>query len=188
MTITNVGRNITCQDWGPDPFWGLQGATGGVVLDHRTGKKIPIICGGEWSWITNRTKESKCYALRPTGGIEVVARMKTARSWAASIVVNGSLFVTGGYSLFEAVGWLTNFRRNLKTSEIITLGGQQTSISGPLLPEPMARHCFVKLNQSHAVAITIKGSVYLYDIGNQTWSPLLKVPLKDPKQGCDLLV
>ncbi len=86
---------------------------------------------------------------------------------AASIVVNGSLFVTGG---------LNDTSVELNTSEIITLGGQQASISGPLLPEPMSRHCFVKLNQSHAVAITWSGSVYLYDIGNQTWTRLQSVP------------
>ena len=74
MSVTNVGRNITCQSWGLDPFYGLNGATGGVVLDKRTGKQTPILCGGQWQ--QNKTIESKCFAIRPTGA-EVVTEMQT---------------------------------------------------------------------------------------------------------------
>ncbi len=171
ITITNVGRNITCQNWGTDPLQGLRWSTGGIVLDHDSGKPTPVVCGGRWD--KNKTEENKCYAIRPSG-VEVVAEMKTPRYGAASIVVNGSLLVTGGSSL--------------NTTEMISIS--VPSIPGPpLKPSLFFGHCFVKLNQSHAVAIAeFGGDVYLYDIANQTWLPLASPPSRSNIDLCGHLV
>ncbi len=117
----------------------------GGLLDYSGDKNAKMICGGA----IEGGQEDKCFHLSAASSKQWIpgeTRMSGGRIRAASIVIdidNGkALWVTGGYRKKLGV---------LKSTELVSV--KHGSNSGPDLPEPLHRHCLVKLNSSSAMLI-----------------------------------
>ena len=132
--------------------------TGGVI-----GGK-PVLCGGE----TNGTESSACYAYNKTSDLwTLLANMVVPRRGPAGAVVNGALWVTGGYKAGQGIN------SYLKTTEFIFPNG--TTSDGPDLPEARWRHCMVTLHDTRVMIIGTEGlmdgkSVEIFDPDTNTFS------------------
>ena len=100
-------------------------SSGALVNDHI------VICGGDTGDISAPETDS-CYKFGEDRQWKNFAQMSRARSASASVAIPDGIWVTGGSEEDEI----------LKTTEIIFLN--ETSVPGPLLPEPRYTHCLLK--------------------------------------------
>ncbi len=111
-----------CQDYLPYPnSFGKYAASGGL-MDNKT----PMICGGAYA-------SDKCLFL---GNEDTQATMISERYFASELMVNNSLWITGGY----------NGTHSLQSTEYVRPG--ESSILGPRLPKTMYQHCAVMINET----------------------------------------
>ncbi len=150
-------------------------ATGGLI-----GGKTPVVCGGTKS---GRSARQTCYIMEP-GKNPRSKMMLTPRLHSASIGLGSSLFVTGGYGIGSKV---------LSSTEFVH-SGQQVGSSGPSLPIPLNRHCFVRFNSTTALAISgqsdqnqYNGQTYFYWIQDQKWTTGPSVSIPRYSHACGLL-
>ena len=85
MIDLSESGNYQCSNWIDYPI-GVQRATGGLVGD------LAVICGG-WSGID---AIDECYKVTANKAV-LLGKMTTKRAFAASVVINDFLWVTGGW-------------------------------------------------------------------------------------------
>ena len=108
-------------------------AAGGVIGG------MPVFCGGK----TSSGEESACYAYNNTlDSWTLLANMAVSRRNAAAAVVNGALWVTGGYNTADSY---------LASSEFIFPNG--TTSDGPDIPEDRIKHCMVTMHDGRVMLL-----------------------------------
>lgn len=101
----------------------VESAVGGVLKGH------PVICGG----YNNGIYSQKCFKLAMDGSQWTqIANLRIARAEASAIVVNNSLWITGGHDKGTY----------LMSTELVTLDKEPSK--GYDLYEPLALHCMVR--------------------------------------------
>ena len=110
---------IACFKQIPDyPISDLTHATGGVL------ENIPIICGGystEENWddyTITRTYRDECFTLFEGNWVQETS-MITPRVGAASVVINDTLWVTGGTEDHTLTTELVSLQRGQNLTEIV---------------------------------------------------------------------
>ena len=151
--VIDLKSNNTCTNLQEFPI-AISYASGGVIDGS------PMICGGygKASRYGSDQDQNKCYAYdKSSQAWKCHAYLKRRRRLHSSVVMNGALWVLGGY----------NDRQSLDTTEYIHANG--TVVAGPNLPAAIHGHCSVTL---HDGKIMIMGG-YLYFAINtvQIFSP-----------------
>ena len=151
----------------------MGGATGAIVSGH------PIICGG-WSGEPDFVAYSECYHYNKDSNNWIfLTNMTEKRMYSASVVINGSLFVMGGFrghSLGEQ-----------SSTEYVSPDGY-ASQPGPELPSARYGHCAVKLSTGQVMllgGVLESKSVITFDHHTETFNTSLP-PLKFDREhfGC----
>ncbi len=147
----------------------VSSATGGLLL----AENALVVCGGI-EGEGNGVISDKCYAMTSQNKNHTnQIKMTTPRVYAASIAIDGKLFVTGGYE--PKSGGLSS------TEYVGPLGGPN---AGPDLPVKLYHHCFARLNQTTAFAASglisprvYSRTSYFFDISQESWTtgPDLKI-------------
>ena len=148
-------------------------ATGAIVSGH------PMICGGlsktnpVWSpseWGTECYRHSKV-----SNSWIFSANMNTNRLYSASVMLNGTLFVMGGFG-------------GLSSTEYVSPDGD-ASRPGPDLPNPRAEHCAVKLSTGQVMLVGGyggyggSGMATMFDPDTETFDTLLPSLSADLRNG-----
>lgn len=107
----------------------VSGAAGGLISGN-----IPMICSGSNGYLPDEDYR-KCFALKDKKW-KHVANLQTARNHMASVVLNGKLLLSGGW-----IKW----RQATKSSELVSEDKSTFTFD---LPQPLAHHCIVKINES----------------------------------------
>ena len=114
---------------------GVNSATGAIVSGH------PMICGG-WSGFT---AYSECYRYKKDSNTWVfLTNMTEKRMYSASVMLNGSLFVMGGFR-GHSLGAQSS-------TEYVSPDGDAPH-PGPELPAARYGHCAVKLSTGQVMLL-----------------------------------
>ena len=133
-----VDLSSNCSASLPDYPKEVRGTTGQFLNDSA------IICGGEHDDNEGRYS-NECYSLeKGANHFETITPMKAARGYAKSIVTQGKMWVTGGYEDDDFYG-----RRLLASTDFIP----KSSFGEPNLPEPIAKHALVSINETTTMLI-----------------------------------
>ena len=165
IDLENPDNN--CEDYFPYPIsTGNSDSVGGLLENS-----FPIICGG----YSDSFSKDECFIL---GYDTVQAKMSIERSFAASLVVNNSLWILGGQS--EGI--------RINSTEFITLDSDP--VKGPDMPEALIYHCVLKVNDTTVFlsgGYTTSRKTYFYNMGDAVWSegPDMKIPRYG--HGCGLV-
>ena len=128
----------SCTNLTKYPISPISSATGAIVSGH------PMICGG-WSGLPELVAYSECYHYNKDSSNWIfLTNMMEKRMYSASVVINGSLFVMGGFRGHSA-GALTS-------TEYVSPDGD-ASQPGPELPSARYGHCAVKLSNGHVMLL-----------------------------------
>jgi len=111
----------------------MSGGFGGLTKDGI------LICGG-WDYSADKQSHECYHFVENQGFVRSTTSMALARDYAKGIVINGSLWVTGG--TIDSV-W-----NSTSSSEILTANKHSPSID---LPKEMFSHCVFKINATHAM-------------------------------------
>ena len=137
QVIDVLDSSSSCADLGNYPIQNDVGA-GGVIGGR------PLFCGGR----TGMVEQSSCYAYNKNlGSWDLFANMAVPRRSSAGAVVNGKLWVTGGYKQ-------TTGSYQVSTEFIFQDG---TTSAGPDLPEARLRHCMVTLEDGKVMILGTEG-------------------------------
>ena len=115
-----------------------------------TNDKI-VVCGGQYP-LTD-----ECHVYQQGQGWTLLSRMAQARSYSASIPIQGGMLVTGGY----------DGSNRLKTSQIVKLDGSAVT-DGPEIPEVRAGHCMTSDKEEDAFFL-LGGADGNYDATSTVW-------------------
>lgn len=134
IDLTVKGGN-QCKIWADFPR-NLEGATGGFIGD------TILICGGRHDDGQSKSYSDECYKMNGQTAT-LVTSMSTKRSFAASIVLNGTtLWITGG--------WSEDNGKRLASSEFIKIN---STVPGPELPIGINRHAMVAINSTSSLIV-----------------------------------
>ena len=117
----------------------MYGASGGVVGG------VPMICGGygKASGESRSWSHKECYAYdKSSQAWKLRANLKRKRRLHSSVVMNGALWVLGGFN---------DNNGNLDTTEYIHANG--TVVPGPNLPTERFGHCSATLHDGRVMII-----------------------------------
>jgi len=117
------------------------GAVGGNI-----GINNPVICGG----LVGNVIWDKCYKLEDNEWKDF-GNMESARSWAASLIINNNLEVFGGFDAMDSMEW-------------INANGQSTGTSA--LPAKIRNHAMVNVDEKRSMMI---GGVVNGEISSKIW-------------------
>ena len=136
--VVDINSSTSCLQLPTYPFK-MWGASGGVINDS------PMVCGG-YKHNGFPKVESSCYSHDKELNIwKQHATMNQARYLHASVVIDNSLWVTGGG--YQAGNGLDTF----KSTEFVH--GNGTVTMGPDLPTPRYGHCIVTLQDGKVMVI-----------------------------------
>merc|ERR1712062_342289 len=132
--------------------------------------KGPVICGG--------LGENRCLILKQHQWMPS-PNMTTARRWASATEVNNdeTLIIGGTDENYNA----------LKTTELISSSG---SVKGKDFPTTIARHCTIKINETHALVTggvqdgSYSASTWFVDLTTTTFTPGPPMKMKRLHYGC----
>ena len=137
----------------------LYGTTGQFLSDSA------IICGGfnGQNRYYNNGYTKKCFLKKGATSFESITPMTEARQYARSIVTQGHIWITGG---------LDKNDNKLSSTEFIP----KRSTSAPRLPEPVAYHALVSLNETTSILIggytnsdSTSSKTHYFDHQSQSW-------------------
>ena len=114
-------------------------ASGGVIDGS------PMICGGygKASGQSSGQDQNNCYTYEKSSQAwKLRANLKRKRRLHSSVVMNGALWVLGGYN---------DNNGNLDTTEYMHANG--TVVAGPNLPSARRGHCSVTLHDGKVIII-----------------------------------
>ena len=136
IDLTEQARS--CPNLAKYPITPVSSATGAIVSG------LPMICGG-WSGLPDLVAYSECYHYNKDSNNWIfLTNMTEKRMYSASVVINGSLFVMGGFRGHSA--------GELSSTEYVSPDGF-ASRSGPELPSPRFGHCAVKLSTGQVMLL-----------------------------------
>ena len=136
--VVDINSSTSCLQLPTYPFK-MWGASGGVINGS------PMVCGG-YKHSGFPKVESSCYSHDKELNIwKQHATMNQARYLHASVVIDNSLWVTGG--VYQAGNGLDTF----KSTEFVH--GNGTVTMGPDLPTPRYGHCIVTLQDGKVMII-----------------------------------
>ena len=136
IDLTEQARS--CQNFTKYPIAHISSATGAIVSGH------PMICGG-WSGLPDLVAYSECYHYNKDSSNWIfLTNMMEKRMYSASVVINGSLFVMGGFRGHSAGA--------LSSTEYVSPDGD-VSQPGPELPSARYGHCAVKLSTGQVMIL-----------------------------------
>ena len=106
-----------------------------------------LVCGGSFydNEDYNMHSSDKCFSLNQSG-TSLFTMTFEKRSYAASIVYNNTIWITGGFD-----SDVKPYVSTLKSTEYILKSGE--SVMGPDLPTKLFAHEMVKINQTHTLII-----------------------------------
>ena len=111
----------------------ISGSVGGLT------KNGLLFCGG-WDYATN-SQTHECYTLTEDRGfVRSTTTLALERDYAKGLVINGSLWVTGGAT---DPTW-----NPTSTTELLDYGSESFSVD---LPQGTYSHCIAKINATHGI-------------------------------------
>ena len=172
VDLTEQARS--CPNLTEYPITPINSATGAIVSGH------PMICGG-WSELPDFVAYSECYRYKKDSNTWIfLTNMTEKRMRSASVVINGSLFVMGGFR-GHSLGAQSS-------TEYISPDGY-ASQPGPELPSARYGHCAVMLSTGQVMLLGGQDleskSVITFDHHTETFNTSLP-PLKFDREhfGC----
>ena len=136
VDLTEQARS--CPNLTKYPITPVSSATGAIVSGH------PMICGG-WSGLPDLVAYSECYHYNKDSNNWIfLTNMTEKRMYSASVVINGSLFVMGGFRGHSAGAQ--------SSTEYVSPDGF-ASKPGPELPSAQYGHCAVKLSTGQVMLL-----------------------------------
>ena len=165
----------SCPNFTKYPITPINSATGAIVSGH------PMICGG-WSEYPDWVTYSECYHYKKDSNTwTFLTNMMDKRVHSASVVINGSLFVMGGFR-GHSLGAQSS-------TEYVSPDGY-ASQPGPELPSARYGHCAVKLSTGQVMLLgghLESKSVVTFDHHTETFNTSLP-PLKFDREHCGCAV
>jgi len=154
--VVDLNADTTCSNLQPFPH-AIYRAAGGVLNGH------PVICGG-WTG-TKNGDESACYRhVHYLNEWTLLGNLNTARHRHASALLNGDLWMTGGYNRSDNTG--------LASTELVSQDG--TISDGTPLPVARSRHCMVTLHDGRVMILggmpgSVRKSVLIFDASDNSF-------------------